>query len=235
MNAASPASRAQPSARTRLRILPRCWSGLTYMYSRRPKRAFDLAVAIPALLISLPVQGLVAAVVAVDLGRPVFFRQRRPGLLGEPFELVKFRSMRPVDVGRGWVDDASRLTRVGRALRATSLDELPSLWNVVKGDMSLVGPRPLLVEYLERYSPEQARRHNVRPGLTGLAQVSGRNSLDWERKLRLDVEYADTLSFRGDLAILCATVRAVVLRQGISADGMATMSEFVTSTDKGAS
>jgi lipopolysaccharide/colanic/teichoic acid biosynthesis glycosyltransferase len=205
------------------------------MYSRRPKRAFDLAVAIPALLISLPVQGLVAAVVAVDLGRPVLFRQRRPGLLGEPFELVKFRSMRPVDVGRGWVDDASRLTRVGRALRATSLDELPSLWNVVKGDMSLVGPRPLLVEYLDRYSPEQARRHDVRPGLTGLAQVSGRNSLDWERKLRLDVEYADTLSFRGDLAILCATVRAVVLRQGISADGMATMSEFVTSTDKGAS
>jgi lipopolysaccharide/colanic/teichoic acid biosynthesis glycosyltransferase len=156
----------------------------------------------------------------------VLFRQMRPGRHGEPFELVKFRTMHRVDPERGLVDDASRLTPVGRALRATSLDELPTLWNVVRGDMALVGPRPLLMHYLERYSDEQGRRHEVRPGLTGLAQVSGRNALSWDDKLRLDVEYVKRRSFWLDLRILVATVVVVARRRGISARGQATMPEF---------
>ncbi len=220
-----PPPRSDHAGRRRDRLRPP--PGPADLYSRHLKRGFDLALAVPALVLTLPVQGLVAALVAATLGGPVLFRQSRPGLNAEPFELVKFRSMRPVDASRGWVDDASRLTPLGRALRATSLDELPSLWNVVTGDMSLVGPRPLLTAYLERYSPEQARRHDVRPGITGLAQVSGRNALDWESKLELDVAYVGAVSFRGDLAILMATVRAVVRRDGISADGLATVSEFV--------
>ncbi|MDQ3717071.1 MAG: sugar transferase, partial [Actinomycetota bacterium] len=155
--------------RNRLRRPP----GPTDLYSRQLKRGFDLALGVPALVLSLPIQGLVATLVVARLGRPVLFRQSRPGLNAEPFELLKFRSMRPVDASRGWVDDASRLTPLGRVLRASSLDELPSLWNVVTGDMSLVGPRPLLTAYLERYSPQQAQRHDVRPGIPGLAQVSG--------------------------------------------------------------
>lgn len=190
------------------------------------KRAFDLLVAAPALVASLPVQAVTAAAVRLTMGSPVLFRQPRPGLHGEVFELVKFRTMHHEDPARGRIDDASRLTRTGRVLRKLSLDELPSLWNVVRGDMSLVGPRPLLVRYLDRYTPEQARRHEVRPGLTGLAQVSGRNQLSWEDKLRLDVEYVDTRSFLGDLRILVATVRQVVLGSGVSAEGQATMTEF---------
>jgi lipopolysaccharide/colanic/teichoic acid biosynthesis glycosyltransferase len=190
------------------------------------KRLFDLVVSLPALVVSLPVQAVTALAVRISMGRPVLFRQRRPGLHGEVFELVKFRTMHHEDPSRGRVDDASRLTTTGRVLRKLSLDELPSLWNVVRGDMSLVGPRPLLERYLDRYSPEQSRRHEVRPGLTGLAQVSGRNQLSWEDKLRLDVEYVDTRSFVGDLRILAATVRQVVRGSGVSAVGEATMPEF---------
>jgi lipopolysaccharide/colanic/teichoic acid biosynthesis glycosyltransferase len=193
----------------------------------RAKRALDLALAVPALLVSLPVQGVVAVAVARRLGRPVLFRQVRPGLHGEPFELVKFRTMLPVDPERGALDDASRMTDLGRLLRATSLDELPSLWNVVRGDMSLVGPRPLLVQYLERYSPEQARRHEVRPGLTGLAQVSGRNAVSWPQKLALDVDYVDRRSLLLDLRILLRTVSAVLTRRGITAEGEATARPFL--------
>jgi lipopolysaccharide/colanic/teichoic acid biosynthesis glycosyltransferase len=190
------------------------------------KRALDLVVAVPALLLSLPLQAVAAIAVRLTMGRPVLFRQRRPGLHGEVFELVKFRTMHHEDAALGRTDDASRLTTTGRLLRKLSLDELPSLWNVVRGDMSLVGPRPLLERYLERYTPEQARRHEVRPGLTGLAQVSGRNRLLWEDKLRIDVDYVDTHSLAGDLRILLATVRQVARGTGVSADGEATMPEF---------
>ena len=193
------------------------------------KRALDLVVTLPAAVLSLPVQAVVAVAVRLSLGTPVLFRQERPGLHGEPFTMVKFRTMRDADPSVGIDHDAARLTRLGRFLRATSLDELPSLWNVVRGDMSLVGPRPLLTRYLERYSPEQARRHNVRPGLTGLAQVSGRNALTWERKLALDVEYVDHHTLRGDLRILAATVGKVVRREGITGEGSATMTEFMGS------
>lgn len=190
------------------------------------KRALDLAVAVPLLVVSLPVQAVVATAVAVRLGRPVLFAQERPGRDGIPFTMRKFRSMRDVDPSRGLVDDASRLTPFGRRLRASSLDELPTLWNVVRGEMSLVGPRPLLVQYLPLYSPEEARRHEVAPGLTGLAQVSGRNALTWQQKFALDVEYVDRRSLALDLRILVATARAVLQRNGISADGEATMPVF---------
>ena len=190
------------------------------------KRVFDLAVSVPLLLASLPVQAVTAAVVARRLGRPVLFRQRRPGKSGMSFELLKFRSMTPVDPAAGRTDDASRLTVFGRHLRASSLDELPSLWNVVRGDMSLVGPRPLLLHYLPLYTAEQARRHEVRPGLTGLAQIAGRNAISWEEKLALDVRYVDTRSMRLDMSILAATVRVVIGRRGVSATGQATMTEF---------
>jgi lipopolysaccharide/colanic/teichoic acid biosynthesis glycosyltransferase len=193
------------------------------------KRALDLAVSVIALVATLPLQGAVALVVRIKLGRPVLFRQIRPGLYGEPFTIFKFRTMRPIDPARGWIDDSSRLTGLGRLLRSASLDELPTLWNVVRGDMSLVGPRPLLPQYLERYTSEEARRHDVRPGLTGLAQVSGRNALTWEDRLRLDVEYVDRQSFALDLRILLKTLGIVVRRQGIAAPGVATMTEFLGS------
>ena len=191
------------------------------------KRVFDLALATPALVLSLPVQAVVALVVRRSMGRPVLFRQQRPGLHGEPFEMVKFRTMLAAEPDRAPLDDAARMTRTGRFLRATSLDELPSLWNVLRGDMSLVGPRPLLMQYLPRYTAEQARRHEVRPGLTGLAQISGRNALTWERKFELDVEYVDTHTTRGDLAILLATVGRVLRRDGIAAAESVTMPEFM--------
>lgn len=199
------------------------------------KRLLDLALVVPALIASLPVQAVVAALVASRLGRPVLFRQTRPGLDGRPFELVKFRTMLPVDPVRGRTDDASRLTSFGAALRSTSLDELPTLWNVVRGDMSLVGPRPLLMQYLPLYDAEQARRHRVRPGLTGLAQVSGRNALGWADRLRLDVEYVDRRDARLDLKIMIKTIRAVLRREGITGAGEATVGEFVgTSTGSSA-
>lgn len=198
------------------------------------KRALDLLLTVPVLVASLPLQGLVAALIRRKMGRPVLFRQQRPGLHGEPFEMVKFRTMLLPDPARGLVDDASRLTTLGRVLRATSLDELPSLWNVLRGDMSLVGPRPLLMRYLPLYSAEQARRHDVRPGLTGLAQVSGRNALSWEQKFALDVEYVDTHTLRGDLRIVWATVSKVLRRDGIAAEDSVTMPVFTGSpTDPG--
>ena len=197
----------------------------------RVKRASDLAIAGLLFLVSLPVQAITALVIRARLGSPVFFRQRRPGLHAAPFEMVKFRTMLNADAPARLVDDASRMTPLGHWLRATSVDELPTLWNIIRGDMSLVGPRPLLMQYLERYSPEQARRHDVRPGLTGLAQVSGRNALNWDDKFRLDVAYVDNHSLLGDLKILLATVRAVARRDGISADGQATMPEFMGNAD----
>jgi lipopolysaccharide/colanic/teichoic acid biosynthesis glycosyltransferase len=199
----------------------------------RAKRLVDLAVAVPALVVSLPLQAVLAAAVAARLGRPVLFRQVRPGRHGRPFELVKFRTMLPPDPARALADDRSRLTPFGRALRSTSLDELPTLWNVVRGDLSLVGPRPLLVEYLGRYDERQARRHEVLPGLTGLAQVAGRNSLSWQRKLELDVEYVERRSLKLDLAILVATVATVLRREGVSAPGAATMPEFLGNEQRG--
>ncbi len=201
---------------------------------RRPydslKRLVDVVVAAAILVVTLPITLTVAAVVALFLGRPVLFRQVRPGLHSAPFELIKLRTMHPVDPAKGRTEDGDRLTRVGKWLRATSLDELPTLWNVLRGDMSLVGPRPLLVEYLDRYSPEQARRHEVRPGVTGLAQVRGRNALTWEEKFGFDVWYVDHRSLRLDLQILAETARTVLRRDGITAPGSPTCAEFQGTT-----
>lgn len=193
----------------------------------RFKRISDVAVSSMGLLVSAPVQLGTAVVVLVTMGRPVLFRQPRPGKDAEVFELVKFRTMLLPDATH--VTDAERLTRLGKFLRASSLDELPTLWNVLRGEMSLVGPRPLLVEYLERYTPEQARRHQVRPGVTGLAQVKGRNGLSWDEKLALDVDYVDRRSFWLDMHILLGTVGVVLRRRGVSADGEATMTRFLGS------
>lgn len=190
------------------------------------KRGLDVVVSAVALVLLSPVIVATAVLVAVKLGRPVVFAQARPGKDGRIFTLYKFRSMRSVDEARGWVTDADRLTPFGARLRSTSLDELPSLWNVLRGDMSIVGPRPLLVEYLERYTPEQARRHEVRPGITGLAQVTGRNAISWESKFRQDVRYVDRRSAGLDLRIVLATIGSVLKRDGISAEGHVTMSKF---------
>lgn len=191
------------------------------------KRIFDLVVAL-LLLVSLAIPlGLIALLVRVRLGSPVLFRQSRPGLGGHRFEMIKFRTMTDErDTNGELFPDAQRLTRLGSFLRSTSIDELPELWNVLKGEMSLVGPRPLLVEYLELYDAEQARRHEVRPGITGWAQVNGRNALSWDDKFRLDVWYVDNLSFKLDIRILWTTVKKVFVREGISAAGEATMSRF---------
>ena len=185
------------------------------------KRAVDVVGAAAGLVLMAVPMAVIAVAVRTTMGAPVLFRQRRPGRGGELFELIKFRTMTDGDG-----DDADRLTRLGRWLRSTSLDELPELWNVLRGDMSLVGPRPLLVEYLELYSPEQARRHEVRPGLTGLAQVAGRNLVDWEERFALDVRYVDEQSLGLDLRILGRTVLAVLRREGISGEGAATMAPF---------
>jgi lipopolysaccharide/colanic/teichoic acid biosynthesis glycosyltransferase len=198
----------------------------------RGKRTLDLVLTLPIYFLSLPVQAVVAVLVRRRLGSPVLFRQQRPGLHGEVFELRKFRTMRPVDPERGLVTDHDRLTPFGAWLRSTSLDELPTLWNVLRGDMSLVGPRPLLMHYLERYTPFQARRHEVRPGLTGLAQVSGRNGLTWEQKFALDIDYIERRSPALDLRILLLTVVRVVRREGITGHGQATMSEFPGSSTR---
>jgi lipopolysaccharide/colanic/teichoic acid biosynthesis glycosyltransferase len=192
------------------------------------KRAFDVAVSAVALLVSSLPMAALAVAIRLTMGSPVLFRQVRPGLGGEPFTILKFRTMRDGDE-----PDAERITRLGRFLRETSLDELPELLNVLRGDMSLVGPRPLLVAYLDRYTPEQARRHEVRPGLTGLAQVSGRNATTWEQRFALDVEYVDTRSLALDLRIIGRTVRAVLAREGIAAEGHATMPEFLGDPEAG--
>lgn len=204
--------------------------------SRRPrtsydavKRTIDVAVAGTALVATAPVQAVVAVLVARNLGRPVLFRQQRPGRDGEAFTMVKFRTMRTAPVGTSPLHDADRLTRFGRVLRSTSLDELPSLWNIVKGDMSLVGPRPLLMDYLPLYSARQARRHEVRPGLTGLAQVRGRNLLSWEDRFELDVDYVERRSLRLDARIVLETVRAVLRRDGVSSATSQTMEPFTGS------
>lgn len=191
----------------------------------RAKRIIDVGAAGPALLLSLPLQGLVAGLIRLVMGRPVLFRQPRPGLHGEPFDLVKFRTMTG-STGSEDLHSTSRVTTLGRVLRATSIDELPTLWNVVRGDMSLVGPRPLLMQYLDRYTPEQSRRHDVRPGITGLAQVSGRNTVSWEERLALDVQYVEQHSLRLDVSILARTVTAVLRRSGVDAVAGVTMSEF---------
>ena len=191
------------------------------------KRVFDIFLATLALLMfSIPILLLIWQIRS-KLGSPVFFRQMRPGQYGKLFQMVKFRSMTDARGPDGQLlSDVNRLTPFGRFLRASSLDELPGLWNVLKGDMSLVGPRPLLMEYLPLYSPEQARRHNVRPGITGWAQVNGRNALSWDDKFKLDVWYVDNRSLRLDVKILWLTVRKVLVREGISAAGEATMPKF---------
>jgi len=197
----------------------------------RIKRAFDITVAAAALLVASPLLLLVAIAVRVNLGSPVLFRQQRPGLHGRPFTMVKFRTMRDA-LGRDGrpLPDADRLTPFGKLLRSTSLDELPELWNVLRGEMSLVGPRPLLMEYLDRYTAEQSRRHEVRPGVTGWAQVHGRNALSWEERFRLDVWYVEHRSLRLDLHILLRTLTIVLRRTGVSAKGEATMSAFEGNT-----
>ena len=191
------------------------------------KRLFDIVASIAILTIfSLPLLVLVG-LVRIRLGSPVFFTQVRPGRGGKLFRLIKFRTMTDARGPNGeLLPDADRLTPFGRLLRSTSLDELPELWNVIKGEMSLVGPRPLLVEYLPRYSPVQARRHDIRPGITGWAQVNGRNAISWEEKFKLDIWYVDNQGFWLDLRILWLTLRKVVVREGISAPGDATMPPF---------
>ncbi|MDR2382221.1 MAG: sugar transferase [Bifidobacteriaceae bacterium] len=190
------------------------------------KRAFDAVAAAAALVVLAPFIGAVAALVRWRLGRPVIFTQERPGRDGAIFRLRKFRTMVAPDPARGLISDEQRLTRFGAALRAWSLDELPTLWNVLRGDMSLVGPRPLLVEYLKHYTPRQARRHEVRPGVTGLAQVNGRNQVPWPLRLEMDVKYVERQSWMLDLRILLRTVGMVLRRSGISAEGHATMPEY---------
>src|SRR5690554_2453469 len=191
------------------------------------KRVFDIIVSVVALILLLPVFLVVMILVRIKLGSPIFFRQVRPGKDGKPFVMIKFRTMLDASDKEGNpLPDSERLTKFGAFLRSTSLDELPGLWNVLKGDMSLVGPRPLLMEYLPLYSAEQARRHNVRPGITGWAQVNGRNAISWDDKFKLDVWYVDNQSFWLDLKILLLTVKKVFVREGISADGHATMEKF---------
>ena len=196
------------------------------------KRLFDFIFSFFGLLILSPVIAIVAWKISRKLGSPVLFRQLRPGKDGKPFKMVKFRTMRDaLDLDGSMLPDSERLTPLGRFLRSTSLDELPGLWNVLKGDMSLVGPRPLLVEYLPLYSTEQARRHDVRPGLSGWAQVNGRNAIGWEDKFKLDVWYVDNQSFWLDLKIIFLTLKKVVVRDGINAEGEATTTKFTGSND----
>jgi sugar transferase EpsL len=186
------------------------------------KRAADVIVVAAGLLVLLPLLVLVGILVRATIGSPVLFRQTRPGLRGRPFTVLKFRTMRP---GPG--SDAERLTTLGQFLRRFSIDELPELWNVLRGEMAIVGPRPLMMQYLERYTPEQARRHEVRPGITGWAQVNGRNAISWEQKFALDVWYVDHQSLWFDLKILLLTPWKVLRREGISQEGQATMEEFL--------
>ena len=194
------------------------------------KRLIDITASGAALIALSPVLAVTAYKVKKNLGSPVLFKQTRPGLNGKPFEMIKFRTMKDATDKEGnLLPDSERLTPFGQKLRSTSLDELPELWNVLKGDMSLVGPRPLLMEYLPLYSSEQARRHNVRPGVTGYAQVNGRNAISWEQKFALDTWYVDNQSLWLDIKILAKTVKQVLIKDGISAAGEATMSKFTGS------
>lgn len=203
------------------------------LYRRIGKRALDLGLAIPALAVLAPVGLVIGGLIRWKLGGPVLFRQQRPGQDGELFELVKFRTMSNARDAHGQrLPDDERLTPLGIRLRRLSLDELPTLWNVLRGDMSLVGPRPLLEQYLDRYTPEQKRRHEVAPGITGWAQTNGRNALTWDQKFEHDVWYVENVSLPTDLAILFRTVAQVLGQRGISAEGHATMPEFQGTDDK---
>jgi len=197
------------------------------MYEVLIKRPFDFMVALMALLVLYPFLIVIAVLVRFKLGSPILFKQERPGLYGQPFMIMKFRTMTDGrDKNGQLLPDEKRLTPFGKLLRSTSLDELPELINVLWGDMSLVGPRPLLMQYLDRYSPEQARRHEVRPGITGWAQINGRNAISWEDRFKLDVWYVDHISPWVDFKILIMTVSKVINREGISEEGHATMTEF---------
>ncbi len=192
------------------------------------KRVVDILVALFGLIILMPLLAGVAVCIRCCMGSPVLFRQQRPGYRGRPFWMVKFRTMRDAcDRSGRPLSDSERLTRVGKLLRATSLDELPELWNVLRGDMSIVGPRPLLMAYLERYTPQQARRHEVKPGITGWAQINGRNAISWEQKFDYDVWYVDHWNLWLDVRILCKTIGKVFKREGITQEGAATMEEFM--------
>lgn len=202
-------------------------------YRHGGKRAVDLLVAVPVFVLTLPVMLVVGLLVRLQLGSPVLFTQTRPGIGGKPFQIIKFRTMTDAVDPRGQLlPDAERLPRFGAALRSTSLDELPELWNVIRGDMSLVGPRPLLMEYLPRYSAEQARRHEVRPGVTGWAQVNGRNNAPWPQRLAMDVWYVDNLSLGRDLQILWRTLLSVVRRADVSEEGHVTAKAFMGAGDR---
>ena len=197
------------------------------------KRLLDIIIASTALILLSPLYALVAYKVKKNLGSPVLFRQVRPGLHGKPFEMIKFRTMKDaVDAQGNPLPDSERLTPFGKMLRSTSLDEMPELWNVIKGDMSIVGPRPLLTEYLPLYNEEQAKRHNVRPGMTGHAQVNGRNAISWEEKFKLDTWYVENQSTLLDFKIMFKTVHKVLAKDDISAEGEATMTRFTGSQNK---
>ena len=197
------------------------------------KRFLDIIIASIALILLSPLYAFVAYKVKKNLGSPVLFRQVRPGLHGKPFEMIKFRTMKDaVDAQGSPLPDSERLTPFGQMLRSTSLDEMPELWNVIKGDMSIVGPRPLLMEYLPLYSPEQAKRHNVRPGMTGHAQVNGRNAISWEEKFKLDTWYVENQSTLLDFKIMFKTVHKVLAKDDISAEGDATMPKFIGNEKK---
>jgi sugar transferase EpsL len=191
------------------------------------KRLFDITVSALLLILLLPIVILVSVLIRLKMGGPILFRQMRPGLNGDPFEVYKFRTMsEQVDILGNTLPDGARLTSLGRFLRKTSLDEIPQLLNVLNGDMSIVGPRPLLMEYLPLYSPEQAKRHLVRPGITGWAQVHGRNTISWQHKFCLDVWYVENASFMVDMKILCMTLKKVLRRDGINASDTDTMKKF---------
>lgn len=203
-----------------------------YFYFTFWKRAFDLLLTFPALLFLLPFLFVVAALVRWNLGSPIFYKQKRPGKKGIPFMIYKFRTMlEDKDKDGILFPDKKRLTRLGKCLRSTSIDELPELWNVIKGDMSLVGPRPLLMQYLDRYTPEQMRRHEMKPGITGWAQVNGRNAITWEEKFTLDVWYVDNWSLWLDIKIIGMTIWKILKREGINQQGQATMEEFTPPKD----
>ncbi|WP_159656089.1 sugar transferase [Vibrio atypicus] len=196
------------------------------------KRLFDFTTSLIALIVLSPIIALVAYKIKNNLGSPVLFRQTRPGLNGKPFEMIKFRTMKDAtDKDGNPLPDSERMTPFGDKLRNSSLDELPELWNVLKGEMSLVGPRPLLMQYLPLYNKEQARRHDVRPGVTGWAQINGRNAISWDEKFKLDVWYVDNRSFWLDIKILFFTVKKVFVKEGISADGHVTIEPFKGNAD----
>lgn len=200
------------------------------MYKIFLKRIIDLALTIPALILLSPALAGLALLIRLKLGTPILFRQERPGLRGKPFTIYKLRTMTdPHDASGNLLPDAERLTNSGRFLRSTSLDELPELFNVLKGEMSLVGPRPLMMQYLDRYTPEQMRRHEVKPGITGWAQVNGRNAITWEQKFMLDIWYVDHFSFWIDLKIIILTLWKILIREGISRPGYVTTEEFMGS------